>query len=201
MPKTTWLQKGTENAKTVLREAEVRPPNKLTRISKPRTGTKIYAEAGWLEGVENLTLKDCVLVSSLAAAESIYANAPTDVRLYGSNMANKAKHADVTFLTGGSRFEVNGFVEQIHHGNGGPCSLLPPLPRRTSVPSQKSSRQPGHLTPPAIGLVRPRSSRSCSTAVANFKPFSQNRKTHKGIRAHLSGWFCSADPARWLRDV
>ena len=56
-------------------------------------------------------MKDGVLVSSLAAAESIYANVPTDVRLYGSTMANKAKHADVTFLTGGSRFEVDASVD------------------------------------------------------------------------------------------
>jgi len=83
------------------------------RINGARIVTTVFAagvRAIQIEGVENLTLKDCVLVSSLAAAESIYANAPTDVRLYGSNMANKPKHADVTFVTGGSRFEVDAAV-------------------------------------------------------------------------------------------
>jgi len=68
------------------------------RINGARILTTVFAagvRAIQIEGVENLTLKDCVLVSSLAAAESIYANPPTDVRLYGSNMANKPKHADV----------------------------------------------------------------------------------------------------------
>src|SRR5690606_26155131 len=75
------------------------------RINGARIVTTVFAagvRAVQIEGVENLTLKDCVLVSSLAAAESIYANTATDVRLYGSNMANKPKHADVTFVTGGS---------------------------------------------------------------------------------------------------
>lgn len=61
--------------------------------------------------MNDLTLKDCVLVSSLAAAESIYASAPADVRLNESTMANKAKHADVTFLTGGGRFVVDAAVK------------------------------------------------------------------------------------------
>jgi len=64
-----------------------------------------------IECVDDLTLKDCVLVSSLASAESIYASPPANVRLYGSTMANKPKHADVTFLTGGSRFEADAAVD------------------------------------------------------------------------------------------
>ncbi|GEM_PF-1635266 len=84
------------------------------RINGARIVTTVFAagvRAIQIEGVDGPTLKDCVLVSSLAAAESIYANAPTDVRLYGSNMANKPKHADVTFVTGGSRFEVDAAVD------------------------------------------------------------------------------------------
>jgi len=74
------------------------------RINGARIVTTVFVSsvrAIQIEGVDGPTLKDCVLVSSMAAAESIYANAPTDVRLYGSTMANKPKHADVTFLTGG----------------------------------------------------------------------------------------------------
>jgi hypothetical protein len=84
------------------------------RINGARIVTTVFAvgvRAVQIEGVDGPTLKDCVLVSSLAAAESIYANAPTDVRLYGSTMTNKPKHADVTFVTGGSRFEVDAAVD------------------------------------------------------------------------------------------
>jgi len=56
-------------------------------------------------------MKDRVLVSSNAATGSIYVNAPANVRLDGSTMANKAKHAHVAFLTGGSRFEVDAAVD------------------------------------------------------------------------------------------
>jgi hypothetical protein len=83
------------------------------RINEARIVTTVFAagvRAVQIEGVDGPTLKDCVLVSSLAAAESIYASAPATVRLYGSTMANKAKHADVTFVTGGSWFEVDAAV-------------------------------------------------------------------------------------------
>jgi hypothetical protein len=63
-----------------------------------------------VDGSDYLTLKDCVLVSSVPAATSIDAGAAQNVRLYGSTMANKAAGGNVTFLTGGSRFEVDANV-------------------------------------------------------------------------------------------
>lgn len=73
-----------------------------------------YAAAGGkavqVDGSDDLTLKDCVLVSSAAAATSIDAGAATNVRLYGSTMANKNAGANINFLTGGSRFEVDANV-------------------------------------------------------------------------------------------
>ncbi|HSH16536.1 MAG TPA: hypothetical protein VLD18_10915, partial [Verrucomicrobiae bacterium] len=63
-----------------------------------------------VDGSDDLTLKDCVLVSSVPAATSIDASAAQSVRLYGSTMANKAAGGNVTFLTGGSRFEVDANV-------------------------------------------------------------------------------------------
>ena len=63
-----------------------------------------------VDGSDDLTLKDCVLVSSVPAATSIDASVPANVRLYGSTMANKAKGGNVTFLTGGTRFEVDSNV-------------------------------------------------------------------------------------------
>ncbi|MBI1178457.1 hypothetical protein GC207_13565 [bacterium] len=62
------------------------------------------------DGSDDLTLKDCVLVSSAAAATSIDAGTATNVRLYGSTMANKSAGANITFLTGGGRFEVDANV-------------------------------------------------------------------------------------------
>jgi hypothetical protein len=63
-----------------------------------------------VDGSDDLTLKDCVLVSSVPAATSIDAGAAQDVRLYGSTMANKAAGVNVTFLTGGARFEADANV-------------------------------------------------------------------------------------------
>ncbi len=63
-----------------------------------------------VDGSDDLTLKDCVLVSSVPAATSIDAGAAQNVRLYGSTMANKAAGGNVTFLTGGARFEVDANV-------------------------------------------------------------------------------------------
>ncbi len=63
-----------------------------------------------VDGSDDLTLKDCVLVSSVPAATSIDGSAPVNVRLYGSTMANKAAGVNVTFLTGSTRFEVDANV-------------------------------------------------------------------------------------------
>lgn len=46
-------------------------------------------------------------MSSVPAANFIDAGAAQNVRLYRSTMANKAAGGNVTFLTGGGRFEVD----------------------------------------------------------------------------------------------
>ncbi len=64
-------------------------------------------------GTNGLTLKDCVLLSNVTgtpAPASLDAPAAVDVRIYGSCMANVAKGANVTFLTGAARFEVDADV-------------------------------------------------------------------------------------------
>jgi hypothetical protein len=64
-------------------------------------------------GTDELTLRDCVLVSNVTgtpAPASIDAAGPPNVRLYGTVMANLAKSANVTFITGATRFEVDSDV-------------------------------------------------------------------------------------------
>lgn len=68
------------------------------------------ARAVEIIGSDDLTLKDCVLIAPGSALASIDADAPVDVRLYGSTMANRAAGGNVTFLTGGARFEVSSEV-------------------------------------------------------------------------------------------
>jgi len=63
-----------------------------------------------VDGSDDLALKDCVLVSSVPAATSIDAGFVQNVRLCGSTMANKAAGGNVTFLSGGARFEVDANV-------------------------------------------------------------------------------------------
>lgn len=75
----------------------------------------LHAGAAPIEGAADLTLKDWMRVSRKTAAESIDASPPANVWLHGSTMANNPKHPDVTFLAGGSRFEVAAA------GGGGSC--------------------------------------------------------------------------------
>ena len=69
--------------------------------------------AAYLAVGNDLTLRDCVLVSNVGgtpATTSIDAAAASDVRIYGTCMANLAKGGNITFITGSSRFEVNSNV-------------------------------------------------------------------------------------------
>ncbi len=70
-------------------------------------------KAVYVSGTNDLTLKDCVLVANVTgtpAPASIDAPAAVDVRIYGSCMANVAKGANITFITGATRFEVDAEV-------------------------------------------------------------------------------------------
>jgi hypothetical protein len=90
----------------------VEDPFTLT-VNRARIVSTLAAAGGkavQVDGSDDLTLKDCVLVSSVPAATSIDAGAAQNVRLYGSTMANKAAGGNVTFLTGGARFEANANV-------------------------------------------------------------------------------------------
>lgn len=60
-------------------------------------------------GSNGLTLTDCVLIGS--GTYSLDAASASNVRIYGSVYANLTNHANITFLTGGSRFEVSTDVE------------------------------------------------------------------------------------------
>jgi hypothetical protein len=57
----------------------------------------------------SLTLKDCVLTSDGTYSISAATN-PTNVRIYGRLMANKTQQ-NITFITGGSHFEVDTDVQ------------------------------------------------------------------------------------------
>ena len=70
-------------------------------------------KAVYVNGTNDLTLKDCVLVANVTgtpAPASIDAPAAVDVRIYGCCMANVAKGANVNFVTGATRFEVDADV-------------------------------------------------------------------------------------------
>ena len=70
-------------------------------------------KAVYVAGTNDVTLKDCVLVSNVTgtpAPASIDAAGPVNVRLYGTVMVNLAKGANVTFITGASRFDVDADV-------------------------------------------------------------------------------------------
>jgi len=73
-------------------------------------GTSVSADgrAVYLLAANNETaLRDCVLIVDPGATYSIAAGTTANVRLYGSTMANITNHSGVTFLTGGTRFEVS----------------------------------------------------------------------------------------------
>jgi hypothetical protein len=56
----------------------------------------------------DLTLRDCVLVSG--GTNSVTASGAVNARIYGSLTANMTNHANVTWITGASRFEVDSDV-------------------------------------------------------------------------------------------
>jgi hypothetical protein len=73
----------------------------------------VNGKAVQMNGGSDLTLKDCVLVANMTgtpAAASIDSSVAASVRIYGSCMANLAKGANVTFITGATRFEVDSDV-------------------------------------------------------------------------------------------
>lgn len=53
----------------------------------------------------DLTLRDCVIITG--GTNSVTASGAVNARLYGSTMSNVTNHANVTWLTGSSRFEVS----------------------------------------------------------------------------------------------
>jgi len=56
----------------------------------------------------DLTLRDCVVVSG--GTNSVTASGAVNARIYGSLTANVTNHANVTWITGASRFEVDSDV-------------------------------------------------------------------------------------------
>jgi hypothetical protein len=85
----------------------------LLTVAGTRISSTLGTAAGkvvYVAGTNGLTLKDWVLlcnVTGTPAPASIAAPAAVDVRIYGSCMANVTKGANVTFITGATRYEVD----------------------------------------------------------------------------------------------
>jgi hypothetical protein len=82
-------------------------------------GTRLISTLGTTGGIavladgQNLTLKDCVLVSNTSgtpATASISSTGASNVRIYGTTMANLAKGSDITFITNSAGFIVDADV-------------------------------------------------------------------------------------------
>jgi len=81
-----------------------------TRIKS--TSTNTTARAISFSGSENLVkLRDCALIVTTNATYSISAGSASDVRIYGTLTATMTNNANITFITGATRFEVDPDVQ------------------------------------------------------------------------------------------